>query len=81
MSAPLQIGIVLFPKVTQLDFTGPLQVFSSVPGAKVHLIWKRIEPVPSDSVLTMTPTVTFADCPQLDVICVPGGARHRRHDR
>ena len=73
MSAPLQIGLVLFPKVTQLDFTGPLQVFSSVPGAQVHLIWKRIEPVPSDSVLTITPTVTFADCPQLDVICVPGG--------
>jgi cyclohexyl-isocyanide hydratase len=73
MSAPLQIGLVLFPKVTQLDFTGPLQVFSSVPGAKVHLIWKRIEPVPSDSVLSITPTITFADCPQLDVICVPGG--------
>ena len=73
MSAPLQIGLVLFPRVTQLDFTGPLQVFSSVPGAKVHLIWKRIEPVTSDSVLMLTPTVTFADCPQLDVICVPGG--------
>jgi cyclohexyl-isocyanide hydratase len=73
MSAPLQIGIVLFPKVTQLDFTGPLQVFSSVPGAQVHLVWKRIEPVPSDSVMTLTPTITFADCPQLDVICVPGG--------
>jgi cyclohexyl-isocyanide hydratase len=73
MSAPLQIGLMLFPKVTQLDFTGPLQVFSSVPGAKVHLIWKRIEPVPSDSVLVLTPTVSFADCPQLDVICVPGG--------
>jgi cyclohexyl-isocyanide hydratase len=49
-------------------------VFSSVPGAKVHLIWKRIEPVGSDSVMTLTPTMTFADCPQLDVICVPGGA-------
>src|SRR5258706_469745 len=73
MSEPLQIGLVIFPRVTQLDFTGPLQVFSSVPGAKVHLIWKRIEPVPSDSVLTLTPTITFADCPQLDVICVPGG--------
>jgi cyclohexyl-isocyanide hydratase len=73
MSAPLQIGLVLFPKVTQLDFTGPLQVFSSVPGAQVHLIWKRIEPVISDSVMAITPTVTFADCPQLDVICVPGG--------
>jgi cyclohexyl-isocyanide hydratase len=74
MSAPLQIGLVIFPKVTQLDMTGPLQVFSSLPGAKVHLIWKRIEPVESDAVLTLTPTMTFADCPQLDVICVPGGA-------
>lgn len=73
MSAPLQIGLVIFPRVTQLDLTGPVQVFSSVPGAQVHLIWKRIEPVPSDSVLTLTPTVTFDDCPQLDVICVPGG--------
>ena len=74
MSAPLQIGLLIFPKVTQLDFTGPLQVFSSVPGAKVHLIWKRIEPVTSDSVMMLTPPTTFADCPQLDVICVPGGA-------
>src|ERR1700682_5925114 len=73
MSTPLKIGLLLFPRVTQPDFTGPLQVFSSVPGAKVHLIWKRIEPVPSDSVLMLTPTVTFADYPQLDVICVPGG--------
>jgi cyclohexyl-isocyanide hydratase len=73
MSALLQIGLVIFPRVTQLDLTGPVQVFSSVPGAVVHLIWKRIEPVASDSVLTLTPTITFADCPQLDVICVPGG--------
>jgi len=74
MSAPLQIGLLVFPKVTQLDFTGPLQVFSGVHGAKVHLIWKRIEPVPTDTVMMLTPTITFADCPQLDVICVPGGA-------
>jgi len=73
MPAPLQIGLLVFPRVTQLDFTGPLQVFSALPGAKLHLIWKRIEPVPSDAVLTLTPTMTFADCPQLDVICVPGG--------
>jgi cyclohexyl-isocyanide hydratase len=73
MSAPLQIGLLVFPKVTQLDLTGPVQVFSGVPGAKLHLIWKRIEPVTSDSVLVLTPTTTFADCPQLDVICVPGG--------
>jgi cyclohexyl-isocyanide hydratase len=49
-------------------------VFAGLPGANIHLIWKRIEPVPSDSVMMLTPTTTFADCPQLDVICVPGGA-------
>ncbi len=73
MSPPLQIGFLVFPQITQLDFTGPLQVFTRVPGAKVHLIWKRYEPVPSDTVLAIIPTATFDDCPQLDVICVPGG--------
>ena len=73
MGTPLQIGLLVFPKVTQLDLTGPVQVFSSAPDTDVHLIWKRIEPVQSDSVLTLTPTCTFADCPQLDVICIPGG--------
>lgn len=73
MAETIHIGFVVFPNVTQLDFTGPLQVLSRVPGAKTYLIWKRIEPVASDTVLTITPTTTFADCPQLDVICVPGG--------
>src|SRR3954452_7107574 len=74
MSAPVQIGLLIFPRLTQLDLTGPLQVFSSLPGAKVHLIGKQPGPVPSDTVLMLTPTISFADCPQLDVICVPGGA-------
>ena len=73
MPDPIQIGFVIFPRVTQLDFTGPLQVLSRVPGAKVHLVAKSLDPVASDTVLTITPTVTFADCPQLDVLCVPGG--------
>lgn len=73
LSSSLQIGLLVFPHVTQLDFTGPLQVFASIPGATVHLIWKTLDPVPSDSVLMLTPTVTFANCPQLDVICIPGG--------
>lgn len=74
MPDTIHIGLLVFPKLTQLDLTGPLQVFSRVPGAKVHLIWKRIEPVPSDAVLALLPTITYADCPQLDVICVPGGS-------
>jgi cyclohexyl-isocyanide hydratase len=73
MTDPVHIGLLAFPDVTQLDLTGPLQVFSAVPGVVVHLVWKRIEPVPSDTPLVLTPTTTFAGCPQLDVVCVPGG--------
>jgi cyclohexyl-isocyanide hydratase len=69
----LQVGLLVFPDVTQLDLTGPLQVFSAVPGVNVHLVWKRIEPVPTDTVLVITPTMTLTDCPPLDVVCVPGG--------
>lgn len=73
MSSSLKFGLLVFPRITQLDMTGPLQVFSSLPGAEVHLVWKRIEAVQSDTVLSIMPTTAFADCPQLDVICVPGG--------
>ena len=73
MTTPLQIGLLLFPNITQLDLTGPLQVFARLPGAIVHLVAKTMAPVSSDTPLSLPPTITFADCPQLDVICVPGG--------
>ncbi len=69
----LSIGFVLFPNVTQLDFTGPLQVLNRIPGATTHIAAKTITPVPTDCGLALVPTVTFADCPPLDIICVPGG--------
>ena len=74
MAEPIQIGILLYPNVTQLDATGPAQVLSRVPGAKLHMIWKTRDPVPTDAGFSIVPTTTFADCPQLDVICVPGGS-------
>ena len=74
MADTVNIGILFFPRVTQLDATGPAQVLSRVPGAKMHIIWKTRDPVPTDSGFSVVPTTTFADCPQLDVICVPGGA-------
>jgi cyclohexyl-isocyanide hydratase len=67
------VGLLLFPNLTQLDLTGPFEVFNRAPGATVHLIWKTRDPVTSDTGLTMMPTATFDDCPPLDVICVPGG--------
>lgn len=69
----LQVGFLVFPRVQQLDLTGPQEVFASASDAKVHLISHSLEPVKSSSGLWLTPTVTYGDCPQLDVICVPGG--------
>lgn len=69
----LNIGLLVFPKVQQLDLTGPYDVFASLPGATVHLIWKSLDPLKSSTGLSLIPTTTFEDCPDLDVICVPGG--------
>jgi cyclohexyl-isocyanide hydratase len=70
---PLEIGLLFFPRMTQLDVTGPFEIFSRLPNARVHLLWKRIEPIVSDVGLTLMPTTTFDDCPDLDVLCVGGG--------
>ena len=73
MGEPLQIGLLIFPKITQLDMTGPYEAFARIPGVKVHLIWKRIEPITSDVGMPLLPTMTLRECPPLDVICIPGG--------
>ena len=70
----LQIGFLLFPQVQQLDLTGPYDVLASLPDVKVHLIWKDLMPITASTGLMLKPTVTFDDCPALDVICVPGGS-------
>lgn len=69
----VRIGFVLFPNLTQLDFTGPLQVLHRVPNATTLLVAKTLDPVPSDCGLSLVPTAAFADCPALDLLCVPGG--------
>ncbi|WDI32320.1 DJ-1/PfpI family protein [Hyphococcus flavus] len=73
MAETLNIVFVLFPNLTQLDFTGPLQVLSRLPGSKVYLAAKSMDAIPTDAVLTLNPTCMFSDCPPADVLCVPGG--------
>lgn len=66
-------GILVFPGVQQLDLTGPYEIFAAAPGARVILIGRNRAPVTASSGLTFQPTATFADCPPLDLLCVPGG--------
>jgi len=68
-----QIGFVGFQNLTQLDLTGPYETLARLPGARVHLIAKSLEPIRSDTGLAILPTVSFRDCPALDLVCVPGG--------
>lgn len=72
-SASTSIGLLLFPALTQLDLTGPFEVFARAPDTKVHLIWKNLDPVVSDRGMAIQPTTTFDACPALDIICIPGG--------
>lgn len=67
------VGFVIFPDLTQLDFTGPQQVLARLPQSAMHIVAKSAAPVPSDSGLSLVPTHTFENCPRLDLICIPGG--------
>ncbi|MEL6338731.1 MAG: DJ-1/PfpI family protein [Myxococcota bacterium] len=67
------IGFLIYPGVTQLDFTGPAQLLSQMPRAEIVVAWKNTKPVPTDSGFSINPTHAFEDVPPLDMICVPGG--------
>lgn len=69
----MNIGLLLFPGLTQLDLTGPFEVFHRIPGAKVHLVWKDLAPVAAEAGMRILPTTTLAECPALDVVTIPGG--------
>ena len=67
------VGFLLFPGVLQMDFTGPYGVLAAAPGARIHLLWRGIDPIRSSDGLMLTPTTSLQACPPLDVLCVPGG--------
>ena len=70
--SPLQVAMLIYPGMTLRDLAGP-QAALGMHG-KTHLVWKTMEPVPTDSGISLLPTATFADCPDdLDVLFVPGG--------
>lgn len=70
----LKIGMLVFPDIMQLDMTGPHEVFTKLPDTEVLLVWKTQDPVKAAGGMRFLPDVTYQSCPQLDLICVPGGA-------
>lgn len=69
----MHLAFLLFPGLTQLDLTGPVQFLSRLPGAKVDLVWDSLDPVPTDAGFSILPTATFSQVPRADLLCVPGG--------
>jgi cyclohexyl-isocyanide hydratase len=69
----LQVGILIFPELDQLDFTGPFEVLARMPDSKLHLVWKTTEPIKDMMGLVLQPTTALKDAPPLDVLVVPGG--------
>jgi len=69
----MQVVALVFPDMTQLDLTGPLEVFSRFRELNIQLAWKSLDTVRSGGGLPITPTVDFATCPQADILFVPGG--------
>lgn len=71
-AAPLTFGMLLYPGLTLLDLVGPQAVLGF--HGQTLLFWKTLDPVASDTVVSINPTHTFADAPsELDVLFVPGG--------
>lgn len=76
---PLTVGILLFDEVEVLDFAGPFEVFS-VTGRRTNLeafrvvaVAERPGPVTARNGLSVNPAHSFAECPPLDILVVPGG--------
>src|SRR5215472_9466288 len=69
----LQIGMLCYPRLTQLDLTGPYEVLCRMPDTEVHIIWKDTKPVRTESGFCIVPTLSLSNSPKFDVVVVPGG--------
>jgi transcriptional regulator GlxA family with amidase domain len=73
MTSPFSIVFALYPNLTQLDFTGPFEVFQRLPGARLHVASREGGRLRADSGLVFAELEKLSDIPACDLICVPGG--------
>jgi cyclohexyl-isocyanide hydratase len=69
----MHVVMLAYPRMTQLDLTAPFEVFARFEELSLHLAWKSKEPIVDGAGFTLIPTMTFAECPQADILFVPGG--------
>ena len=69
----LTIGALIFPRMDQIDFTGPFEVLSRISDSIIHVIAKTKSQVPDIQGLILTPEMSIVEAPEFDVLLVPGG--------
>ena len=72
-AASIDVGLIMYPGLTQLDLFGPADVLTRMPGTNIKFLWKNLDPVIVDRGLRVLPNTTFGQCQKLDIVCVPGG--------
>ncbi|HEY0113881.1 MAG TPA: DJ-1/PfpI family protein [Allosphingosinicella sp.] len=70
---PVRVAFLVFPGITQLDFTGPAQILSKLGKVTIDSVAKTREPIATDSGFSIVPTATLDKCREADLLCVPGG--------
>jgi transcriptional regulator GlxA family with amidase domain len=81
---PITVGILIFEQVEVLDVAGPFEVFSvarlneerrSIEPSpfRILLLGKTLDQVTAVGGLRLIPDVTFDNCPELDLLIIPGG--------
>jgi len=68
-----KVAIIIFPDLTQLDFTGPYEVFANVPLSEVFLVANSLDPIRTEHGMRVIPDSTGDTLPPLDLLLVPGG--------
>lgn len=73
MAAPFRIVFILYPDLTQLDFTGPYEVLARMPNAEIIVASKDGGTLVSELGLAFTNLRALADIERADMIMLPGG--------
>ncbi|MEI1278032.1 DJ-1/PfpI family protein [Leptospira venezuelensis] len=73
MQEPFNIGLLIFPDLTPLDFVGPYEVFSRMKNSKVYVIAETKDAIPSERGLFILPDKSLDENVDLHLVLVPGG--------
>jgi transcriptional regulator GlxA family with amidase domain len=72
-ATPFTVVFALYDRVTQLDFTGPYEVFWRLPGARCVMASARGGEIRDDGGLVIGGVQRLAEVAHADLVCVPGG--------